>query len=105
MDTRPIEESEFDAVYDCAVQTFGSPASEEDREDSKRWIELDRTFTATNAGADVRLSAESIGSAYLGAPRISELAWAGRVDGDGGAVALLDAMMRWPEEPHCSVHF
>ena len=63
------------------------------------------TATPTKSDADIRLSAESIGSAYLGAPRIAELAWAGRVEGDDDAVALLDLMMRWSEEPHCVVHF
>jgi len=63
------------------------------------------TANPTTSDPDVRLSAESIGSAYLGAPRIAELAWAGRVEGDDEAVALLDLMMRWSEEPHCVVHF
>jgi len=63
------------------------------------------TAAKVDSVPDVILSAESIGSAYLGAPRIEELAWAGRIDGDPSAVALLDAMMRWPVEPYCTVHF
>lgn len=63
------------------------------------------TASPTTSDPDVRLGAESIGSAYLGAPRIAELAWAGRVEGDDEAIALLDLMMRWPVEPHCVVHF
>jgi len=63
------------------------------------------TASSTTSDADIRLGAESIGSAYLGAPRIAELAWAGRVEGDDEAVALLDLMMRWPVEPYCVVHF
>jgi predicted acetyltransferase len=63
------------------------------------------TVTKVDSAPDVTLSAESIGSAYLGTPRIEELAWAGRVEGDPGAIALLDAMMRWPVEPYCTVHF
>jgi len=60
---------------------------------------------ATRARSDVRLSAEALGSAYLGSPRVAELAWAGRIEGDADAVALLDAMLRWPIEPYCTVHF
>lgn len=63
------------------------------------------TAAKVDSVPDVILSAESIGSAYLGAPRIEELAWAGRIDGDPSAVDLLDAMMRWPVEPYCTVHF
>jgi len=63
------------------------------------------TVAKVDSVPDVTLSAESIGSAYLGAPRIEELAWAGRVEGDASAVALFDAMMRWPVEPYCTVHF
>ena len=59
----------------------------------------------TTADADVKLSVEALGSAYLGAPRIAELAWAGRVEGDSAAVTLLDSMLRWPIEPYCTVHF
>jgi predicted acetyltransferase len=65
------------------------------------------TATVTKVGSepDVVLSAESIGAAYLGAARLSELAWAGRVTGDASAIAVLDAMMGWPVEPYCTVHF
>jgi predicted acetyltransferase len=63
------------------------------------------TVARVDSTPDVVLSAESIGSAYLGMPRIEELGWAGRVEGDAGAVALFGAMMRWPVEPYCTVHF
>ena len=46
IDIRLIDDSEFDAVYDCALQTFGVPASDEDRADTRKWVEMDRTFAA-----------------------------------------------------------
>ena len=67
--------------------------------------ETSAAVTKVDTAPDVVLSAESIGAAYLGAARISELAWAGRVRGDADAIELFDAMMRWPIEPYCTVHF
>ncbi len=63
------------------------------------------SVAVTKADPDIKLGAEALGSAYLGTPRLTELAWAGRVEGDAQAVALLDAMLRWSDEPHCTVHF
>ncbi len=59
----------------------------------------------SKADPDVRLGVADLSAAYLGAPRLRDLAWAGRIDGDEDAVALLDTMLRWPVDPFCTVHF
>jgi predicted acetyltransferase len=54
---------------------------------------------------DVVLGVETLGAAFLGAPRIAEAHWAGRARGDGEAIALADHMFRWPVEAACVVQF
>jgi predicted acetyltransferase len=56
--------------------------------------------------ADLTLDVSVLGSAYLGGYPLGMLAAAGLVaEGTPGAVAVADAMLRWPVAPWCSAWF
>ena len=58
--------------------------------------------STTKAAADLRLSVDALGSAYLGGFTFSDLARAGRVEeGNEGAVARADALFRTDRKPWC----
>jgi predicted acetyltransferase len=59
----------------------------------------------TDRAADLTLPAADLSAALLGRARFGQLAWVGRVDGDGEAVRRAQAMFSWPVEPWCTVHF
>jgi predicted acetyltransferase len=60
----------------------------------------------TGAPADLTLDVGVLGSAYLGGYPLGTLASAGLVEeGTPGAVAVADAMLRWPVAPWCSAWF
>jgi predicted acetyltransferase len=60
----------------------------------------------TGAPADLTLDVGVLGSAYLGGYSLGVLAAAGLVAEDTpGAVAVADAMLRWPVAPWCSTWF
>jgi predicted acetyltransferase len=67
-----------------------------------RW-KLDAGVAArTDDDADIALSVQSLGSAYLGGVSFAELARAGRVEElRGGALARADALFRWDRHPWC----
>ena len=67
-----------------------------------RW-KLDEGVAArTDDDADIALSVQSLGSAYLGGVSFAELARAGRVEGlKDGALARADALFRWDRHPWC----
>lgn len=50
---------------------------------------------------DLRLDVRELGSTYLGGITFSELARAGRVEGDRGALRLADLMFGWEISPWC----
>jgi predicted acetyltransferase len=53
------------------------------------------------ADPDVSLDAEDLGACYMGRARFRELARAGRVSGDPGSLAALDAAFVWEPGPWC----
>ena len=58
--------------------------------------------STTKAAADLRLSVDALGSAYLGGFTFSDLARAGRgEEGNEGAVARADALFRTDRKPWC----
>jgi len=59
----------------------------------------------TGRTPDLTMSLADLGSAYLGSPRIGQLAWVGRIDGDERAVRLAQSMFSWHIEPWCTVFF
>jgi predicted acetyltransferase len=67
-----------------------------------RW-KLDEGVAArTDDDADIALSVQSLGSAYLGGVSFAELARAGRVEElKDGALARADALFRWDRHPWC----
>ncbi len=67
-----------------------------------RW-KLDQGVAArTDDDADIALSAQSLGSAYLGGVSFAELSRAGRVEElKDGALARADALFRWDRHPWC----
>jgi predicted acetyltransferase len=67
-----------------------------------RW-KLDEGVAArTDDDADIALSAQSLGSAYLGGVSFAQLARAGRVEElKDGALARADALFRWDRHPWC----
>ncbi len=67
-----------------------------------RW-KLDQGVAArTDDEADIALSAQSLGSTYLGGVSFAELSRAGRVEElTDGALARADALFRWDRHPWC----
>jgi predicted acetyltransferase len=67
-----------------------------------RW-KLDEGVAArTDDDADIALSVQSLGSAYLGGVSFAELARAGRLEElKDGALARADALFRWDRHPWC----
>jgi predicted acetyltransferase len=67
-----------------------------------RW-KLDEGVAArTDDDADIALSVQSLGSAYLGGVSFAELSRAGRVEElKDGALARADALFRWDRHPWC----
>jgi predicted acetyltransferase len=67
-----------------------------------RW-KLDEGVAArTDDDAEIALSVQSLGSAYLGGVSFAELARAGRVEElKDGALARADALFRWDRHPWC----
>ena len=61
--------------------------------------------TRTEQPADVTLTAETLGSLYLGGPRVSLLRAAGRVHGTDDAVRRFAAMADLVEPPYCLTGF
>ena len=61
--------------------------------------------TRTDRPAEVTLSAETLGSLYLGGPRVSVLHAAGRVHGTGDAVRRFAAMADLGDPPYCLTGF
>lgn len=61
--------------------------------------------TGTDAPADLVLTAETLGAAYLGGVGFRELARAGRVEGDPRVLSRADAMFGWDPPPWCPVVF
>jgi predicted acetyltransferase len=57
--------------------------------------------TQVSADADVTLDLEDLGACYMGRARFRELARAGRVSGDGAALAALDRAFTWDPQPWC----
>lgn len=60
----------------------------------------------TDEVADLVLTVNDLGAAYLGGPSFRQLHRAGRVDEERpGALSLADAMFAWDPSPWCSLHF
>ena len=59
----------------------------------------------TTASADVRLDIESLGTLFLGAGNLDQLARVGRVTGTAESLARAQAMLGWWRAPHCQEHF
>jgi predicted acetyltransferase len=59
----------------------------------------------TGRDADLTLPVADLSAALLGRARFGQLAWVGRVAGDGEAVRRAQSMFAWPVEPWCTVHF
>jgi len=67
-----------------------------------RWKLEDGTVSRTDDDADIALSAQSLGSAYLGGIPFAALARAGRVEElKDGALMRADALFRWDRHPWC----
>jgi predicted acetyltransferase len=67
-----------------------------------RWKVEDGTAERTDDAADVALSAQSLGSAFLGGVSFSSLARAGRAEElNDGALMRADALFRWDRHPWC----
>ena len=67
-----------------------------------RWKLEDGTASRTDDDADIALSAQSLGSAYLGGVPFAALARAGRVEElKDGALMRADALFRWDRHPWC----
>ena len=62
-------------------------------------------MTRTEQPADVTLTAETLGSLYLGGPRVRLLHAAGRVHGTDDAVRRFAAMADLVEPPYCLTGF
>jgi predicted acetyltransferase len=60
---------------------------------------------APDAGVDIRLGVEALGSLYLGGTGARTLAAAGRLVGEPEAVARLDRLMAPSGRPYCITHF
>jgi predicted acetyltransferase len=60
---------------------------------------------ATNASAEVTLSAADLATVYLGGARLEALSRAGRVSGDSAAIRRADTMLAWDRAPYCAEHF
>ena len=63
------------------------------------------TVTPTDREGDVRLTAETLASLYLGTVEVQRLRDAGRLDGDDEGVARLAAMADLPDEPYSLTGF
>ena len=62
----------------------------------------DGSAERTDDAADVALSAQSLGSAFLGGVSFSSLALAGRAEElKGGALMRADGLFRWDRHPWC----
>jgi predicted acetyltransferase len=61
--------------------------------------------SATDQAADVALSADTLGSLYLGGVRVRPLHRAGRLDGSDDAVETFAAMADAGPAPYCLTHF
>ncbi len=67
-----------------------------------RWKLESGSAERTDADADIALSAQSLGSAYLGGVSFSALARAGRAEElKDGALMRADALFRWDRHPWC----
>jgi predicted acetyltransferase len=67
-----------------------------------RWKLESGAAERTDAEADIALSVQSLGSAYLGGVSFASLARAGRAEElKGGALMRADAMFRWDRHPWC----
>jgi predicted acetyltransferase len=67
-----------------------------------RWKLDEGVAVRTDDDADIALSVQSLGSAYLGGVSFAELARAGRVEElKDGALARADALFRWDRHPWC----
>ena len=67
-----------------------------------RWKLEDGTAKRTRSAADLRVPAQSVGSAFMGGVSFAELARAGRVQElKPGALARADALFRWDRHPWC----
>ena len=67
-----------------------------------RWRLEGGVAERTDAAADLRLPAQSLGSTYLGGISFAELARAGRLEElREGGVARADALFRWDRHPWC----
>jgi predicted acetyltransferase len=67
-----------------------------------RWKLEDGTASQTDDAADIALSAQSLGSAYLGGVPFSALGRAGRAEElTDGALSRADGMFRWDRHPWC----
>jgi predicted acetyltransferase len=63
------------------------------------------TVTRTDQQADLTLSAETLGSLYLGGVSVLALHRAGRIDGSEEAVRRFAAMADLSEPPYCLTGF
>jgi predicted acetyltransferase len=67
-----------------------------------RWKLESGAAERTDAEADIALSMQALGSAYLGGVSFASLARAGRAEElKGGALMRADAMFRWDRHPWC----
>jgi predicted acetyltransferase len=67
-----------------------------------RWKLEGGEAARTDDAADLRLPAQSLGSAYMGGVSFAELARAGRLEElTDGALARADALFRWDRHPWC----
>jgi predicted acetyltransferase len=67
-----------------------------------RWKLEGGAASRTDDDADIALSAQSLGAAYLGGVQFSALARTGRAEElKGGALARADGMFRWDRHPWC----
>jgi predicted acetyltransferase len=67
-----------------------------------RWKLEDSAAVRTDEAADIALSVQSLGSAYLGGVSFSSLARAGRAQElKDGALMRADALFRWDRHPWC----
>lgn len=64
-----------------------------------------RKVSDTPADGEVRLEAPTLANAILGAAQISMLSRAGRIAGDGPAIARLDGLMATRTAPWCATFF
>lgn len=97
----PVTEEEWDAWVTALARGFHAP-SDSDEAERGRCSNSTRPTTLT---ADITLSTADLAAAYLGGPRLSLLARAGRLEGESAALGLADALFGWDLLPWCADQF